>query len=338
MKTKISPTAIGVFIAGAIVILFGSVLLFGSGKLFRHTKAYLLTFQEPVTGLEVGAPVKLMGVNIGAVTRVNVTVNPTNHAAFINALIEIDRDQVKDVFDGYPFDMDDRSRFETTLQAGGLCGQLDILSLLSGQLYIALDMHPGTRGFQLNQEQVHGYWEIPTIPSGKRELMQALLTSLDNFQQVDLQGTVEDLRGLIRDVRTDLASLQLQQSGINLVDTLARVKTLLDNPQIESALTNLNSALSQINELGNNLNPRINPLLDQVSADLTKSGEALDEAVGALRQLRTQVDPASPLSRELVRTLEEAGTSLRALRQLVEQIERNPNSLITGRKMTEPQP
>jgi len=339
MKSKISPTAIGVFIAGAIVILFGSVLLFGSGKLFKDTKVYLLTFNEPVAGLDVGAPVKLVGVSVGTVKQVDVTVgHGSNTSLLVNVVIEVDRKRIKDVFGNYVLHLDDRAQFDKAVVQEGLRGRLDVLSLLSGQLYVALDMYPGKPGFQLGEEEDHGYWEIPTLPSEKRELVQSLLASLDNLSQTDLAGAVEDLKGLVSDLRRDLDSLQLEQTGSNLVDTLAEARALVGNPQLKAAITNLNSALAQIDTLGRNINPRINPLLEKASADLQKAGTLFENASRTLDQLGAQVQPDSTLLRELVRTLDEAGSSLRALRELAEQIERNPSSLITGKKESTPQP
>lgn len=336
MKSKISPTAIGAFIAGAIVILFGSVLLFGSGKLFKHTKSYLLTFREPTTGLEVGAPVKLMGVSIGTVKQINAAVGRTNKVLLVNVVIDVDRDRVTSVFGDHALHLDDRALFDESVRDLGLRGRLDILSLLSGQLYISLDMYPGEPGFALEQEDAHGLWEIPTLPSQKRELMQSLLVSLDNLRQTDLKGAVEELKALLVEVRTDLAGLQLQQAGTNLAGALASVNELVANPQLKSAITNLNAALSQIDELGRNVNPRINPLLEELSADLKKAGTLFESASQTFAGLQSQVEPDSALMLELVRTLDEAGTTLNALRQLAEQIERNPSSLITGKKPNTP--
>ena len=64
---------------------------------------------------------------------------------------------------------------------------------------------------------------------------------------------------------------------------------------------------------------------------------------GGLRDVRRACDgcscvksPDAALSRELVRTLEEARNALNALRQLAQEIEQNPSSLITGKKESRP--
>ena len=332
-KPKINPAAVGVFIAGAIVILFASIILFGSGRFFKKTKDLLLTFREPVTGLDVGAPVKLMGVTVGDVRDISIAVgkNPTN-TLMVSVVIAIDRESLRGVFRDFLVDLDDRSNFEQMVNERGLRGRLEVLSLLSGQLYIALDMFPGREGFQLSQEQGHGYWQIPTLPSTKRQLVQSVLTSLDNFTQFDFEGTSKELKGLLEDVRTDLAGMKLKEVGTNLVQTLGEIRARLSDPELKSAITNLDAALAQIHELGENLNARVNPLLAEANADLKRAGTMLDEAIKTLHQLQAQVAPGSALSRELVRTLDEAGSTLNALRQLVQEIERNPSSLITGKK------
>jgi len=336
MKSKVNPTAIGIFIAGAIVIIFASVILFGSGKLFRHTKTYLLTFREPATGLDVGAPVKLLGVSIGTVKDVSLSVGGTNDSLLINVLVETDRDRLKDVVRGYALDVDDRASFERTVQEKGLRGRLDVLSMLSGQLYIALDMYPGQPGFQLGREEAHGHWEIPTLPSTKREMIQSLVTSLHNLTELDFKGLSTELKGLLTDLRADLARLNFGEINTNLVGVLGEVQTFVGNPALSSAITNLDRTLAQLDELGQSLNKNVNPLLASANSDLKKAGAALDEATQALRALKEQVQPGSDLTRQLIRTLDRVDETLNALRQLAQELQRNPSSLITGKKESKP--
>ena len=337
MKTKTNPAAIGIFIAGAIVILFASLVIFGSGRFFHKTKDLLLTFQEPVTGLDIGAPVKLMGVTIGSVKEVHIGLgNLTNDVFLINVVVEIDLKTAQSSFGDYKVELDDPERFERLTHELGLHGKLDVLSMLSGQLYIALDMYPDEPGFQLHQEKKSGLWEIPTLPSTKQKMMESLVTSLENFTKFDVKGTSDQLQGLLADLRGDLADMQLGRMGTNLADTVVELKVLLGDPQLRSAITNLNLTLAQMNQLGGELNNRIDPMLLAAEADLKKAGETIDEAATTLRALQAQLGPNSTLGRELVRTLDEASSTLNALRQLAQQIERNPNSLITGKKESTP--
>ena len=336
MKSKVSPTAIGIFIAGAIVIVFASVILFGSGRFFRHTKTFLLTFREPVTGLEVGAPVKLLGVSIGSVKDVSLGIGETNNPFLINVLMEVDRQHLQDVVRGHSLDLDSRPRFEKTVKELGMRGRLEVLSLLSGQLYVALDVYPDQPGFQLNREDAHGYWEIPTLPSTQREMMQSLVTSLHNLTELDFKGLSTELKALLTELRADVAQLNVGQINTNLVGILGELQAFVGNPAMTSAITNLDRTLAQLDELGRSLNKNVNPFLLSADADLKKAGSALDEATQALRALKEQVQPGSDLTRQLIRTLDRVDATLNAVRQLAQELQRNPSSLITGKKESKP--
>lgn len=336
MKTKPNPAAIGMFITGAAVIIVLSVLLFSSGRLFRSTKSYLLTFQEPVTGLDAGAPVKMLGVTIGEVSEVWLGVNPTNQSPMINVVIDVDRQTAETKTKDYHYDLDDRANFERSVRERGLRGQLATLSLLSGRLYIALEHRPDETGFQLNREAEHGYWEIPTVPSATREMMMSVTTTLDNLAQLDLRGISEELKGLLNDIRESLAEIEFGKVNNRLVSSLDEVDSLLSDPNLKSALTNLNLTLKNAGEVTGKLNREVNPLLTDIRSGVTQAGEALEEATAALDGLNRQIQPGSPLSDELLTTLERAGRAIDAIRELAQELQRNPNSIITGKPTQKP--
>ena len=65
MSKRSSPTLIGAFVVGAVVLGLVGVMIFGSGRFFRESYKYILYFESDVSGLSVGANVKLKGVKIG---------------------------------------------------------------------------------------------------------------------------------------------------------------------------------------------------------------------------------------------------------------------------------
>ena len=76
MGSKISPTVIGAFVVGAIVLMVAGVLLFGGGKFFKEKLPYVMFFDSSVEGLNVGAPVIFRGVQVGQVTEVTAIADP----------------------------------------------------------------------------------------------------------------------------------------------------------------------------------------------------------------------------------------------------------------------
>ena len=67
MSKPANPLAIGAFLVGALALLIIAVLVFGGGKFFKTKLEYVIYFDSALNGLNVGAPVKLQGVQIGTV-------------------------------------------------------------------------------------------------------------------------------------------------------------------------------------------------------------------------------------------------------------------------------
>ena len=55
MKTKLSPTLIGVFVIGAFLLLIAGLLAFGGASLFTRPQRFVVYFDESVHGLDPGA-------------------------------------------------------------------------------------------------------------------------------------------------------------------------------------------------------------------------------------------------------------------------------------------
>ncbi|HVO95516.1 MAG TPA: MCE family protein, partial [Terriglobales bacterium] len=93
MKTRVSPTLIGVFVVGAVAVLVAAIVGLGSGVWFRKTYEFVLYFQGSVNGLNVGAPVKYKGVEIGSVTDILLQLEKPQPGR-IPVIIELDAKRI----------------------------------------------------------------------------------------------------------------------------------------------------------------------------------------------------------------------------------------------------
>src|SRR5437867_4516180 len=99
MGKKVTPTLIGAFVVGALALAVIGVAVFGSGRLFRKTQEFVLYFDRSVNGLRVGAPVKFKGVEIGAVTRIELSLSHRLRRpgeVHIPVVIELDADRISE--------------------------------------------------------------------------------------------------------------------------------------------------------------------------------------------------------------------------------------------------
>jgi paraquat-inducible protein B len=114
------------------------------------------------------------------------------------------------------------------------------------------------------------------------------------------------------------------------------VDFILDDPALRSSFTNLDLALVEARQLAGKLNRGADPLLAKLDADLQKADSTLTSAATAFNDLKALIQPGSPVSEELLSTLEKAGRALDAFRELSQDLQRNPNSILTGKAPEKP--
>ncbi|MCK5799504.1 MAG: MCE family protein, partial [Deltaproteobacteria bacterium] len=72
MATRAQKIRLGIFMLLSFLLLFGSVGVLAGMRLWNPRDAYFIRYQESVSGLEIGASVKMKGVRVGRVEKVTV--------------------------------------------------------------------------------------------------------------------------------------------------------------------------------------------------------------------------------------------------------------------------
>jgi len=329
MNKKMSPAVIGAFVLGAVALIVIAILVFGSGRLFRQTRNFVLYFDNSVNGLRVGAPVKLKGVEIGSVKDIRLLVGQGTAGDKIPVIIEIDLKKLTRRGAGTTAAVVPEA-MQKAIVDRGIRGQLDMESLVTGLLYVALDFFPGT---PINLVQKPGgdydYPEIPTLPT-----------------------TLEQAKGALTRVISKLDDIDFKELDANLQATLKGVNRTVNSPEIESVLRSLaqvmpkvDQAVVNIRNLAGTMDDKVKILADDLqhtSADarlaLKQAGDALKQteetmkrAEGAVANIETLSDLDSPVNYELVKGLRDVSTAARSLRALTDYLERNPRAPIFGK-------
>jgi paraquat-inducible protein B len=327
MSQKANPTLIGAFVCCAIVIALGAIVFFGSANLFTKKQIFVTYFDQSVSGLSVGSNVKYKGVTIGKVSKVQLRFQGTNEPPLVRVLYEIDADNLLNKF-GLTVNIFDRNVHNRAVEKG-YRAKLDFESLISGQLYIALDFYKDASPPVLQEEGTSGPFEIPAQPSDIDTLLANLTKAIGNFGSIDFKALAKELESLLVSARDNINAMHLGQLGSSLNRTSEALNNLASGEQVKSVLSSIRQSFEQLTDTLKNLNPAIDdlkPTLDQAKNSLAN----LQKATAELNRL---LKPDSGLRYQLDASLSQISAAAESIQRLSDFLQRHPNSLIFGRKI-----
>jgi paraquat-inducible protein B len=238
-----------------------------------------MRFAQALRGLDVGAPVEFVGVDIGSVVAVDLGYERKDRSfpVFVTAKLYPRRmGQAYEVLaaQGKTESDETLAAFVGTLVDRGLRAQPRSASLLTGKLYIALDFLPASPrvAFDASVRPL----ELPAVNGTFQELEASIGQLVKKVNNLPLEQIAADLHTDLEDLHGTLSEFHIRVLP-NAVDTLSALQSTLD------------------------------------SANRT-------------------LDVESPLQRGLTETLSESRSTLQAVRELADYIDRHPDALLRGRR------
>jgi len=271
-------------------------------------ETYTLVFKESVRGLAVGAPVDLRGVTVGEVAKIDVALNAQNSDVSIPVEVQfyperlraLSRDKARRV---QPLDS---QRLLDALVAHGFRAEIKSGSLVTGQLFVALDFFP--KAPQASIDWNASPPRFPTVPGSMGELQKQLMHIVQRFEKVP----IEQLGG---DARKSLQSLDA---------TLKSAEKLLKNVD-QSVVPEARSAIVEARKS-----------LEDVRSTLVDVRKTLGDARTTLGGANKALSSEAPLQLDLRDTLREMSRAAQSLRVLGDYLEQHPESLIRGKQEDKP--
>ena len=236
----------------------------------------------------------------------------------------------------------------------GFRASLEMQSIVTGQLLIALDFHKDAPlNFQGLKELKLGpnVREIPTIKSGLqlfgKKLEELPLDEIAADLQSSLRGlkefvnspefgkslhyfkqTMREARNLIINVNEKVDPLFAQVD-----QTLLEAQKLLRNVdgQVAPLATSVKGTSDDAGKLLRNVNKRIGPIHADLNKTTTKLRSALASAESAIGEIDEMVADESDLRYYIDIFLKELTQSARSIRALADYLERNPDALLRGK-------
>ncbi|HSG90908.1 MAG TPA: MlaD family protein [Pseudomonadales bacterium] len=269
-----------------------------AAQTYTQRLTFVLYFDGSVRGLNPGAPVEFKGIRIGEVTDVRLEFDARETSFRIPVLVELEPERIidRDPDSGVPAEETLRLLVERGLRA-----RLQSGSLLTGQLYVELNMYPDTE-IRLVADAGGRYPELPTIPN-----------------------TVEAITRTVEGFVAQLDDVHLDEIAAALQGTLEGTEALTNGPELKQALASLGPAMASLRGI----------LADVDEADLDAT---LAAAQGVVENLERTIEltndalqPGSPLQYNVIQLTGELEAAARAIRALVESLQREPQSLLFGR-------
>lgn len=209
-------------------------------------ETYTLIFKESVRGLPVGAQVDLRGVTVGEVSRIDVELDPERKEFSIPVEIKF-----------YPERL--RARYRATTKKGGAAipvnthdllnslvehgfrAQLRSGSLLTGQIYVALDFFPKAPPAKI-------VWgrnppEFPTMQNSFEQFQTAVMQIVQKIEKLPLDELAGDSRKAIQSLDATLKSADVLIKNIDsVVVPEARIMVEDVRATLKSVRTTVDSA------------------------------------------------------------------------------------------------
>lgn len=316
MSKSASKTLIGAFVIGAIALGVIAVLVFGSGRFLTKRPVYVMFFEGSVKGLSVGSPVVFRGVNIGSVKDIELRADTKDMTFYIPVYVEVEPKKIL-VVKGQP----GQGEYIEELIKKGLRAQLELQSIVTGQLMINVDFIPNKPARFVGLDT--SYPEIPTVQSPLDDMLKAA-------QELPLKEIFDRLLKSIQGIERIANSPQMASSLESLSEGLKESRKILVkiDREIGPMIENLKEASSSMKTIAD----KSEGIPVAVEKTLSTAQDALKQAEKTFLSVQNLASDNSVLVYQVDNALEEVSKASRSVRSLSDYLYRHPESLIRGKK------
>ena len=357
---RANPKLIGAFIVGAVALVVIGVLLLGGAKFLTEKRTFVAYFEGSVKGLNVGAPVEFQGVRVGSVTNIQLQFFTAEKEFRIPVFIQIEPDKMTEV--GRPLEL--HGQLLKPLVERGLRAQLEMQSLVTGQLMVQLGFLPDTPIRLVGDGKVP---EIPTAPTTMQEVTQSVTQALTEIRQLPIPQLIGQLVHSAEGLNTLIHSpevTELLRSVNATVQVTERSLTRLDaeiapevRVQLKNALEAATALLRDSQQLVRRVDTQVGPMSDGIQKTLDTFRTTMKNSDQLIHHVDTRVTPMADnlmetstrlratigrlqqvVDGDVVRVLQDTNKTLqeftgtaRSIRLLADYLERNPDSVLYGK-------
>ena len=373
MSAQISYFRIGLFVLVTLGLIVAGVVVLGAGALLKPTLPAETYMNESVQGLDVGAPIKYMGVQMGKVSKIGFVTDKyplkseqqqVRYGKCILIEVQVDPDKLP------------RTSQQGKLQllqkriSAGL--RVRLQSSLTGPAYLEAGyLDPNVyKPMEIAWKPQYPY--LPSAPGTMGQVTSAIERLAAEVEKAQIAKLVDNISKLAVDVDKSVNALQvaeISKEGVGLLAELRgtnkRLEGILANPAFEKGIADAAATLASLRGTVTGSEKDVRAVLADlpvISARLKTSSQSLDSILSSKEMQRTlaglaqTAEQAGPAATDLAkvarridnllasqqRDIEILLTSLRKVAENVETItedaKSNPSRVITGEPPTRLRP
>ena len=311
MNRKSLSVSVGLFVVLTIAMTVTLVLFLNTDG-FSKTVAqrYQILFDTSIKGLSVGAPVTLRGVQIGEVMDIKTQIFHDQ----LKVLNVVTVDMYPDAINEQGMGSDNNVLGQLVSQ--GLSAQIRLQSLLTGLLYIEVDLSDNDPVMQPVNTK---FPQIPTVPNDLEEFVE-------RFESINLA----EMGTRLNEVLHNVARLTGDDRLNDLIDNVGRAFVSMekmsatmseDMAGIRKEFASMSSDASEVTQL-------LRAELPVASRQLTETMIQLQKTMDVAAQ---SLAPDSPLMYQLNQSSKDISRAFRAVEDLANVLQRQPEAIIFGR-------
>ena len=324
MSLRANTTSIGLFLIGAVVLIVVGIATLAGTRWFRTEAEFISYFGESVNGLEVGAPVKFQGVPVGRVTNLLIQIDLKDKTFQVPVRYEINLKKLKSST-GTFLQLDKPGVRQQQIN-DGLRAQLQMESIVTGQLYVELTYNKNAKTIREHGGNPTKYAEIPTTPS----ILAALGTQAGSI--------VGDMLKVLYRVNEMLAAIDVPEINRSVLASAHAVERLADAPEIRGALaevpalaTQMKSTLASMQVVADKLAGSIDPLKLQLEGTNSEVALTLKTMRRTMDDTRGFLSADAGIGYQMEGAMASMKAAADALKALAQALERNPDMLLRGK-------
>src|SRR3990172_11382077 len=256
MSRKANYFKIGAFVIIGFAIAVIGIVVFGAGKFFRHQIMIETYLNQSVQGLNVGAPLKYQGVQVGNVKEIGFAFNyyPTSYT-YVVVRAEIQQELVgeRKSLGRIPTEEERISRIMELIEKKGLRLQLDSQGITGVAFLNMVNLDPKRfPPLKIDWEPESLY--IPSAPGVITQITEAIENLTETLETIDIKGMAGKVNQIlvstdkaIEDAQIPVIAQDIRELLAALENSSKRLDSILESQEVQQTLTNLSQTLENIN-------------------------------------------------------------------------------------------